>query len=117
MSKSMKEDCPELETKCAEIASKPGYADEICIQAKKKLPADTHPVIDKIVARRHLADPDLCGVNPLAMFVSTWLLVQDDPDSIKSMTDILRDVGGTCLQGDTHRLYSLYLALKRSCWS
>ena len=115
MSQTMREQSPEIINECKEIMSKPtNYVDSVCTQAKQELPIDTHPVIDKIICRRNMQDGDLCGVNPLAMFVLTWLETKRDPDSIRAVADILRDIGGTCLQGDTHRLYSLLLAFRRS---
>lgn len=66
-------------------------------------------VIAKIIRRSGTRDTDLCGVSPLGLLVIAWERV----DRL-ALGLVLFDIGQTCLQGDTHRLFSLILADKRS---
>lgn len=66
-------------------------------------------VLNKIVSRGGMRDNDLCGASPLGLLVLAWERV--DRDALGLM---LADIGLTCLQGDTHRIFSLILANHRS---
>lgn len=67
------------------------------------------PVVHKIAGRRGMRDNDLCGVCPLGLLVVAWECA--DRQALEMM---LHDIGQTCLQGDTFRLFSLILAMHRS---
>lgn len=66
--------------------------------------------------RKSLAmhDPDLCGVPVDLLFTSTWLSVcgANDPSLYALFGEILGDIGDTCLQGVTHRLFTVWKALQ-----
>lgn len=74
---------------------------------------ETYPtlvnVIAKIIRRFGIRDNDLCGVSPLGLLVIAWERVDK-----KALGLMLADIGQTCLQGDSHRLFSLILAHQRS---
>ena len=71
--------------------------------------------VDKIFRRRTLADSDLCGANPLGMLQLIWEEIDTrDAGDVSALEDLLADVGQTCLQGDTHRMFSHLLAIRRS---
>lgn len=57
--------------------------------------------------------PDL-KVNIAAVLQETWNLVKkvNDPSIFAGFGEILRDVGTTCVQGDSHRLISYYIPLR-----
>ena len=67
-------------------------------------------VIDKLRGRLDARDGDLDGVSPCGL-LSLILGFGPDPEALRGA---LADAGGTCLQGDTHRLFALYVALDRA---
>jgi hypothetical protein len=67
-------------------------------------------IVRKIVKRRGVRDHDLCGCSPLGLFVLACEKVQDK----KALNDMLADISHTCVQGDTHRLFSLLYAIHYS---
>lgn len=71
-------------------------------------------VIDKIVSRKGSRDGDLCGVDPLGLLQLAWEETSKDVDGSKALVDLLVDIGHTCLQGDTHRLFFYIRALRLS---
>ena len=109
MSRIMREETPEIIQECLKVTTAEAEAALAC--AKKALSPDTHAVLDKIANRKGMSDGDLCGVNPLSMFVLVWNCAKTD---VRAIEDVLRDIGLTCLQGDTHRLYSILIAMRRS---
>jgi hypothetical protein len=71
--------------------------------------------VDKIFHRRTLGDSDLCGTNPLGMLQLIWEEIDIcDASDVSALEELLVDVGQTCLQGDTHRIFSHLLAIRRS---
>jgi hypothetical protein len=71
--------------------------------------------VDKILHRRALEDSDLCGTNPLGLLQLIWEDIDIcDARDILALEELLVDVGQTCLQGDTHRMFSHLLAIRRS---
>ena len=106
MSQVMKEEMPTLPLESQEAAK--NRADAVLKEARSILQGSLLTVIDKIERRRNVSDGDLCGSNPLGMFVLAWERCDRD-----SVMDCLTDVGMTCVQGDTHRLFSLILAHHR----
>lgn len=81
---------------------------------KAALPAGVWPVINKIESRKGATDGDLCGVNPLGMLQIAWEVTPKDADGQRALVDLLTDIGGTCLQGDTHRLFFYIRAVRMS---
>jgi hypothetical protein len=94
------------ETKAAEVR-----AVTILREANEKMPPQAKQALMKIASRLGATDGDLCGCCPGGLFVLCW----ENPLVTKeALADCLADVAGTCLQGETHRLFSLLLAAKRS---
>jgi hypothetical protein len=83
-------------------------------EIKRVLQPVYHSVVDKIVSRRNVSDGDLCGVNPLGLLQLVWEEIEHDVDGVKSLEDNIADIGMTCLQGDTHRLFAQLVALRLS---
>ena len=71
--------------------------------------ASSAQVINKIVGRRGMRDGDLCGTSPLGL-----LVIACERTDRNALGMMLQDIGQTCLQGDSHRLFSLILATHRS---
>lgn len=74
-------------------------------------------VVSKLKARSGINDHDLCQTSVVGLFVIVWqdLVKKIDSDETYShFLFTLMDMGQTCVQGDTHRLFSTYVALKRS---
>lgn len=73
-------------------------------------------VMDKMVARRNAIDTDLFGVVPAGLLALVWLEYVkkiNDTGCYKLFKENLYDMGTTCVQGDTHRLLSILVALDR----
>ena len=71
-------------------------------------------VIDKVSSRKAMSDSDLAGVNPMGLLQLAWEETERTPDGDGALSDLLEDMGGTCLQGDTHRLFFYVRALRLS---
>lgn len=58
-------------------------------------------------------DPDLDNLNVIKICEVVWFKVKslNDNSIYKIFEEILKDIGGTCIQGDSHRLLMLYYAL------
>ena len=80
---------------------------------KANLPREVWHVVNKIYERRDTHDQDLCGVNPLGMLYVAASLTPRTPEGVKALSDVLRDMGTTCLQGDTHRLFAYIYAMRQ----
>lgn len=68
-------------------------------------------------SRANGIDRDLCCILASGLLVVCWDMAKEmnDKDSIAPLfIDTLDDMGKTCIQGHTHRLFSLYVALKES---
>jgi hypothetical protein len=109
MSAVLFEEMPQLVQEAAEAVSRadPGAM-------KRVLPPNVWHVIDKITSRRGQVDCDLCQINPLGLLQIAWEETCKDPDSYRSLADVLTDIGDTCLQGDTHRLFFYVRAVRLS---
>ena len=82
---------------------------------KRGLRPSSMVVVDKIVGRQDYTDHDLCNVNPMGLLQLLWEeLDHDNADDLNMLDGVLDDIGGTCLQGDTHRLFSHLVAIRRS---
>lgn len=71
----------------------------------------------KIRSRAGARDGDLCGVAPMGLLALAceWAAGSGESSRLSALDDCLADVGQTCLQGDTHRIFSLLLAARRDC--
>lgn len=76
--------------------------------------------IDKMAKRYHpqnrgYFDPDLGNLNVTSLLYATWMSVLEanHPSTYKGFGEILSDIGGTCVQGDSHRLLAYYAALEQ----
>ena len=105
-------DLPELTRAAAAAGAASSDSDALFRALRARLPERSRSVVDKISSRRGQSDPELAGVDPFGMLIVAWSTMRD-PD-VQAFCDALDDIGGTCLQGDTHRLFALALALKRS---
>jgi hypothetical protein len=63
-------------------------------------------------AAGNYVDPDLGGAQVGAILVETWRKVQQADDVKAVFIETLADIGDTCVQGDSHRLLLLWLALQ-----
>ena len=65
--------------------------------------------------RQGYVDPALSGVNVSGILQKTWETVKGEEDEsvFAGFGGILADIGGTCIQGDSHRLLSYWIALRR----
>ena len=71
-------------------------------------------VLEKLKKREKCSDGDLCGIKSAGLLVLCWKKLREvnsDGELKIIFDDLLNDIGGTCLQGDTHRLFSLYVAV------
>jgi hypothetical protein len=74
------------------------------------------PVFDKFRRRVGLRDMDLLNMSPAGLFIMNVNVIHGigSREAWLALYDILSDIGTTCIQGDSHRLLSLYIALVRS---
>lgn len=91
---------------------------------RQAMPPHVHPVLDKLASRIALTDPHLCDTNPVGLLVLVWAAVKatggtsgPEAEALAALRCTLEDMGSTCLQGDTHRLFALLVALHRSHYS
>lgn len=73
-------------------------------------------VLEKLVTRKRSMDADLAGVSLAGLFAMIWFKYVkeiNDVDCYALLRDTLIDMGTTCLQGDTHRLFSIMVSLDR----
>ena len=61
-------------------------------------------------------DPDLSNVNVAKLLLVTWEKVKElsEPTIFTGFKEVLNDIGETCLQGRSHRLFSYWIALTRT---
>ena len=79
------------------------------------------PVLNKMLKIHTVAvggyvDADLCDINVCQLLQVTWcsVLEADSADIFRGFQEILIDMGLHCVQGDSHRLFAYWIALKRS---
>jgi hypothetical protein len=77
--------------------------------------AEAVACIDKIYARRGAIDNDLCSVSVAGLLCVVWsdCVVPRITKTIDLFVATLCDMGTTCVQGDSHRLFAAYVAYKR----
>jgi len=76
-------------------------------------------VLDKLKKRKEIRDKDLCGIPAAGLFTLCWAraieINKPDPKCRENVKILFRyhllDIGHHCVQGDTHRLFLLYIAL------
>jgi len=74
-------------------------------------------VLDKLVMRKKAIDVDLFGVVPAGLLALVWteyVLVIDEKECYDLFRDTLLDMAQTCVQGDSHRLFTILVALHRA---
>lgn len=69
--------------------------------------------ITKMMNRKGCVDRDLCGVMPAGLLAIVWNDMIKVHGAYDHMKDTMEDVGPHCIQGDTHRLFSTYVAFSR----
>ena len=79
---------------------------------------DAVRALDKMSRRSDARDTDLGGLHNLGMLAILWRLALERSGTeraaaAKLIEPTLSDMGTTCVQGDSHRMYSLYIALIR----
>lgn len=80
-----------------------------------KLPQLT-PIVSKIESRLDITDGDIGGIYGAGLLVIVWKQVKEfnEAETYKHFSDTMLDIGNTCVQGDTHRLFETYIALRQS---
>lgn len=56
-------------------------------------------------------DAQLSSVNVSRLLAEVWRLVRQEASLRQGFGELLADIGGTCLQGQSHRLLAYYVAL------
>lgn len=74
------------------------------------------PIIAKIESRIDIVDGDIGGLYGAGLLVIVWNQVKsfNEAETYIHFSDTMLDVGNTCVQGDTHRLFETYIALRAS---
>jgi hypothetical protein len=70
-------------------------------------------VLDKINSRRAARDADLMMISPAGLLAMLWFDYVVPNGCFDHFADTMRDMGSTCVQGDTHRLFSTLVAMFR----
>ena len=65
-------------------------------------------------ARKDVTDRDTDGMSPAGLLVATRFDLIVPNECYDHMQQTLHDMGTTCVQGDTHRLFWSYVSLERS---
>jgi hypothetical protein len=115
MRKQLSEEFPSLPS---ETALREHTFEKVCVEilARFKGDAGIAAVLSKIRSRIGVPDRHLCDVRPAGLLAVVWSDLVDpraNPELYEHFRLTLLDVGGTCLQGDTHRLFATYVALVR----
>ena len=69
--------------------------------------------LEKMWRRREAIDNDLCGVRPSGLLSLVWEDKIKPNGAYDHFLGTLIDMGTTCLQGDSHRLFATYVAYNR----
>lgn len=115
MRKQLQEEFPGLPE---ETAKREIHFDEACAEILSLYRDDPEvkSVLAKIRSRKGVRDQHLCGVLPAGLLAIVWadqVTLINEPELYEHFRLTLIDIGGTCLQGDTHRLFATYVALSR----
>jgi len=115
MSEQLKTEFPDLPDKTVQYRDKfDAVANEIREKYNKHTGVEL--LLVKMKRREHLVDNDLCGISPSGLLALVWIDIVrkiDDSDCYRHFFDTLIDMGSHCLQGDSHRLFSTFVALLR----
>jgi len=60
-----------------------------------------------------IQDPQLPGLNTAVMLLELWKLIKGSEDGRKHFKETLDWIGGTCIQGVTHRVFIDYVAISQ----
>lgn len=74
---------------------------------------DVAACLDKMTRRKGVVDNDLCGVMPAGLLVLVWEDKIKPNGAYDHFLATLKDMGTTCVQGDSHRLFATYVAFSR----
>ena len=118
---TMQKDFPKMPLECR--AWEPLFDDAVlAIRERYRKNADVLKCIDKMEKRKDVVDDDLycvidgkkVGVKPSGLLSCLWHTMVIPPEAYDHMAATLIDMGTTCVQGDTHRMFASYVALNRS---
>ena len=89
--------------------------EEVCAEILAKYPSEPVVVacLEKMRNRKLVVDRDLCGVMPAGLLAVVWNQVVKPTEAYDHFLGTLKDMGTTCVQGDTHRLFATYVAFTR----
>lgn len=74
-------------------------------------------VLQKMYSRKTVVDADMDKLVPTGLLVKVWkdyVVKIDAEECYKLFSDNIIDMGKTCIQGDTHRLFSILVAMDRA---
>lgn len=108
---------PELPTLTQNRANVPGEIERVMNEIRvRDMPPEALACLDKIYRRRGAIDKDLAGVSVAGLLCVVWsdcVHPKIGAGSLSLFTNTLVDMGLTCVQGDSHRLFAAYAAYKR----
>jgi hypothetical protein len=86
--------------------------DRATIEILKHYEGDIHIIntIQKMIARKDVLDSQLSNVSPAGLLSIVWFDIIKPTSEFDHFRDTLNDMGGTCVQGDSHRLFATYVA-------
>jgi hypothetical protein len=116
MRELIKSDYEGLPDTCTAYAS---YFDESKTEIIEyyKNDAVVNGVLGKMASRKNVIDADLCGISPAGLLSLVWIEYvkkNKNPEFYMLFSQTLYDMGLHCVQGDTHRLFSILVAMDRS---
>lgn len=76
---------------------------------------DVAACLDKMTRRKDIVDKDLCGVMPAGLLSLVWEDKIKPNGAYDHFLGTLKDMGTTCVQGDSHRLFATYVGFSRPC--
>lgn len=107
---------PELPKLCADRAAVPSEIVRVLNEIRgREMPSEALACLDKIYARRGAIDNDLCSISVAGLLCVVWsdCVVPRIDSTLNLFVGTLCDMGTTCVQGDSHRLFAAYVAFKR----
>jgi hypothetical protein len=104
---------PELKAKYGEIVGEAEF--ETIMQEMEKTygPKVTYSNLRKVYQKGWIRDPQVSGINSAVLLKAVWTLVKDkgEESMYKHFSETLDEIGATCIQGCSHRLFIDYVAL------
>lgn len=107
---------PELPKLTRDRSVVPKEIERVMLQIRgQKLPPQAEACLEKIYNRRGAIDVDLCDVSVAGLLCMVWsdCVLPRIHTSLDLFIGTLCDMGTTCVQGDSHRLFAAYVAYKR----